>query len=203
MKIISIVAVLASFIVGVIALPYLPDDIFIHWDAQGNPDLQVNKYIGVLIFPLLMIITLFIHQLLIRMNSQQSLNSSIFIVTMLIFYLIIQALLILINLDVLQFHIEIAGIIVGIFIMILAPPMRYVKMNTLYGIRTPWSMKNEVSWTRSNRFGANLMFLWGAFTIFASFLLPSKYVMPVVLSVGLVVVIVIVYASYRFYKESI
>jgi uncharacterized membrane protein len=63
--------------------------------------------------------------------------------------------------------------------------------------------KNEESWRKSNKFGSNLLFAWGVFTIIISFLLPSEYVIPTALSVLLLVVIVIVYGSYRFYKNSI
>lgn len=114
-----------------------------------------------------------------------------------------QVLLILINLDLLQFHVEISGVIIGVVMLIMAPLMRNVKMNALFGVRTVWSMKNEESWRKSNKFGSNLLFAWGVFTIIISFLLPSEYVIPTALSVLLLVVIVIVYGSYRFYKNSI
>lgn len=56
-----------------------------------------------------------------------------------------QVLLILINLDLLQFHVEISGIIIGVVMLIMAPLMRNIKMNALFGVRTVWSMKNEES----------------------------------------------------------
>lgn len=203
MKIISITAVIVSIVIAGIALPYLPNEIVIHWDAQGNPDLQANKYIGVLAIPLMMIITSFIYQLFIRIGSQQPVNHSLITAITMVFYLAVQVIIILINLDILRFHVEMAGILIGIIMIIIAPPMKNVKMNGFFGVRTPWSMKNEESWRKSNQFGSNLLFVWGVFAIIASFLLPTKYVMPSILFVGLVFIVVIVYASYRFYKESI
>ncbi|WP_339213359.1 SdpI family protein [Ornithinibacillus sp. FSL M8-0202] len=76
-------------------------------------------------------------------------------------------------------------------------------MNALFGVRTAWSMKNDESWRNSNRLGSTLMFAWGAFSIVASILLPSEYVMATVLTVGLIILLMVVYGSYYFYRKSI
>lgn len=200
LKFISILSVIICIAIGCIALPFLPDEVFIHWNTEGTADIQVSKYIGVLIIPLIMIFSWGLHLFLMRNHHQPLSYSIIFNV---IIFLLMQVLLILINLDLLQFHVEISGVIIGVVMLIMAPLMRNIKMNALFGVRTVWSMKNEESWRKSNKFGSNLLFAWGVFTIIISFLLPSEYVIPTALSVGLLIVIVIVYGSYRFYKNSI
>ena len=41
----------------------------------------------------------------------------------------------------------------GVIIMILGNIMPKVKMNSMIGLRTTWSMKNEITWKKSQRFG--------------------------------------------------
>lgn len=55
LKFISILSVIICIAIGCIALPFLPDEVFIHWNTEGTADIQVSKYIGVLIIPLIMI----------------------------------------------------------------------------------------------------------------------------------------------------
>lgn len=192
------IALLVSIVISIIALPYLPEKIIIHWDIQGSPNLFVGKYMGLFIFPIIIAITWFIHTFLIKKVYYKY---TLFL--LLAIYLVIHIVVILFNLNLLNLNIEISGIIIGLIMIIISPPMKNTKINSLYGIRTIWSMKNEEAWKRSNKFGADVMTLWGIFSILASILLPSKYVIAVVLGVGLILFLIIIYASYYFYKQSV
>ena len=48
---------------------------------------------------------------------------------------------------------RIVFVALGILLVIVGNIMPKARMNSLCGLRTPWSMKNEVTWKKSQRFG--------------------------------------------------
>lgn len=99
-----------------------------------------------------------------------------------------------------SFPFDITAIIFGILLIILAVPMRTVKMNTLFGIRTPWSSKNEEVWRKSNELGSKLFIILGVLCIVYSLIIPQYIGGAIVLST-LVIVTITVYGSFRFSKN--
>lgn len=70
MRNLSIIIVLFTTIIGGVALPFLPNEIVINWDNITTPSLYVNKYIGVFVVPILMVVNGIIHYVIVRMNKE-------------------------------------------------------------------------------------------------------------------------------------
>ncbi|MCC9023199.1 DUF1648 domain-containing protein [Bacillus nakamurai] len=54
--------VVLAFILSIVFYPFLPADMAIHYDVANRPNIAINKTIGVLVFPVLMIVCMFIRK---------------------------------------------------------------------------------------------------------------------------------------------
>ncbi|KYC94265.1 SdpI family protein [Heyndrickxia sporothermodurans] len=193
--------ILLCIIIGLIFITKLPQQLGIHWSSSDSPDVYVNKFVGIFIFPIAILLTWIIHSVIFKKMIKTQLNNLILnILTGT--YTVIHLFLLMENLDVLNIKVELSGVLIGIIIIIIGNLMQKAKMNPLYGVRTTWSMKNEEEWRLSNRFGAKVLVAYGFAVILVAILLP-KYFFPIIMSLLLIVLIVVVYASYYFYKKSL
>ena len=95
-----------------------------------------------------------------------------------------------------EFPVDINRIVfvaLGIVLIIVGNVMPKARMNSLCGLRTPWSMKNEVTWKKSQRFGGISFVVAGAVMVVVSLLTHGwicfAWAMGILLSVAVVDVI--------------
>ena len=73
--------------------------------------------------------------------------------------------------------------------------------NQFVGVRTPWTLKSELSWRKTHRLGGALFVLAGVVIIILG-LISGLPTLVVVLPLLLVVVAVVVIYSYLVWKED-
>lgn len=160
-----------------IALPFLPEQIPAHYGFDGQVTRWGSKY-ETLIFPAMMVLLGFIMLALTKFSSKQEETGSnnekvclaIGIASLALFnamtayflYTDFQAVDDLSSMtpDVNRL---IFGIL-GISMVVLGNIMPKLRMNSAAGLRTVWSMKNDVTWKKSQRFGG-LSFIAGGTAI--------------------------------------
>ena len=160
-----------------IALPFLPEQIPAHYGFDGQVTRWGSKY-ETLIFPAMTVLLGAIMLALAKFSSKQEENGSnnekvclaIGIASLALFnamtayflYTDFQAVddLSSMTLDVNRL---IFGIL-GISMVVLGNIMPKFRMNSAAGLRTVWSMKNDVTWKKSQRFGG-LSFIAGGAAI--------------------------------------
>jgi len=160
-----------------IALPFLPDRIPAHYGFDGQVTRWGSKY-ETLIFPAMTVLLGAIMLALAKFSSKQEENGSnnekvclaIGIASLALFnamtayflYTDFQAVddLSSMVLDVNQL---IFGIL-GFSMVILGNIMPKLRMNSAAGLRTVWSMKNDITWKKSQRFGG-ISFIAGGIAI--------------------------------------
>lgn len=153
-------------LVVLISLKFLPDQIPAHYGISGEVDRWGSKY-ETLIFPGVTIIFGIIMLIITKYASKQEKggnnNQKIGIIT---------GILLLLLFNIMTFYFlytdfnkvenlasvpidpsQLIFISLGVIIMILGNIMPKVKMNSMIGLRTTWSMKNEITWKKSQRFG--------------------------------------------------
>ena len=75
------------------------------------------------------------------------------------------------NLNALALDIyQIMFLLLGLTLLVLGNIMPKVRMNSLVGLRTKWSMKNEQVWKKCQRFGGISLMITGILTILVSLL---------------------------------
>lgn len=186
-KIMWVVAML-PVIVTCVVLQFMPDVIPMHHDLQGNTDRWGSKAES-LIFPIIILfITLFWH-LLIYVFEKKSKNAktekeqmeakssvkvlcvvglSQAIMFSIMHYFILYSSWMQANTGSLIATIDIAKvscILCGIMFIVLGNFMTKAKRNAVVGLRTIWSLHNDNTWRKSNRFGAICIIITGLLTI--------------------------------------
>src|SRR5690606_3709282 len=133
------------------ALTYsgLSPEIAIHW-TNGEVTRTAPKLLGVLLTPIIMIITYWILSLLFKTDPNKKRISNriktivISTVLLLLFSIHVAVLAVGLGYD-LNMNI-VAGLIIGTITMILGNIMPQTKKNFIFGLRTPWTLSNEKVW---------------------------------------------------------
>ncbi|MBQ9488369.1 MAG: SdpI family protein [Lachnospiraceae bacterium] len=91
---------------------------------------------------------------------------------------------------------KVAGILMGIFMIIAGNVLPKSRINGSFGVRIPWSTYNETTWRKTNRFGGLALVITGIVTILGTLLLTGSYTAPLVLATCLMIatVFILIYA---------
>ena len=171
-----------------IVLQFMPDVIPMHHDLAGNTDRWGSK-IESFIFPvIIMFITLFWY-LLIRVYEKKAVNAEVekeqleaksaakvlsivglsqAVMFGIMHYFILYSSYVQASTGGSKSTIDIAKvscILCGIMFVVLGNFMTKAKKNSVVGVRTVWSMHNDNTWRKSNRFGAISIVVAGVLTI--------------------------------------
>lgn len=221
-------AITALSVIGTgIVIPFLPEQVPMHYDMAGNIDRWGSRYEN-LIFPVLTVLMTLFMAFLIRYFERKALreaddksraaaqtNASVIGITgasVAAMFTVLQGFILY------GAYVEAAAeaekqavdigkvsmILLGILLIVLGNVMTKTRRNGIVGVRISWSMYNDTTWRKSNRFGAFAMMLAGALTIASALLLKSS--LGVLLSpLGLVMLAVITTAVYarRVYEQEL
>jgi len=166
----------AGFVVAGFCYGHLPPRIPVHFNLQGVADGWMPKREGAFAIPL---ISLLLLAALIAAGPKAARESSTgslhklypTIVATIAGFCLYQTILLLavgagVDLDPLAS----AGIGFGFVIMFVGNSFGKVTRNSLVGIRTPWALRNEEVWGRTQRVGAWLFVLAGLASVIAGVL---------------------------------
>lgn len=170
-------------LVVLISLKFLPDQIPAHYGISGEVDRWGSKY-ETLIFPSVTIIFGIIMLIITKYASKQEKggnnNQKIGIFTGILLLLLFNIMTFYFlytdfnkvkNLNSIPIDIsQIIFITLGVFIIIIGNIMPKIKMNSMIGLRTTWSMKNEITWKKSQKFGGVSFIIVGILMIIMNIL---------------------------------
>lgn len=226
MKKIMWIAAMIPVVVTSVVLQFMPDVIPMHHDLEGNTDRWGSKTES-LIFPIsILFITLF-WQLLINVFEKKSITAktekeqmeakssakvlcvvglSQAIMFGIMHYFILYSSWIQANTGSSKTTIDIAKvscILSGIMFIVLGNFMTKAKRNAVVGVRTVWSMHNDNTWRRSNRFGAICIIITGLLTIITTVFTSGMTGTIFMLIYLLLATIVTVVYSKKIYDKEI
>lgn len=192
-------------LLSILTYSSLSSEIAIHW-VNGEITNTASKSIGVLLMPVTMILIYGVLGFLFKLDSKKENMSNnireIIITTVLLLLLTIHIAILAIGLGY-ALNIEIvSGLTAGLMIMIISNIMPKVKTNFIFGLRTPWTLKNKKVWDISNRIAGRLFFLAGFLIILSVMIIPEH---TMTFSIVLVISIAIfgTIHSYIVYKKVI
>ena len=177
-KIIFCCLMILPVVVVLIALQFLPDQIPAHYDLNNNQVTRWGSKYETLIFPASIIFFGFFMLGMGRLSAKHEENGrnneNVCIVTGIMLLILFNAMtgyflytafnrvenLSSVALDINQL---VFGIL-GISMIIIGNIMPKIRMNSVMGLRTSWSMKNETTWKKSQRFGG-ISFIIGGIVI--------------------------------------
>ena len=211
-------------IVTAVALKFMPDTVPLHYNFAGEIDRWGSKYEHFLM-PALLIVFVVLMQVITYFQEkkiedeptpreQASRRNNIKVVRIVtivfeIFWLILICWMLWTskenaNLGTEQTATNIGQFIwiaLGILLVVIGNILPKSRMNSLVGIRTEWSMYNEETWSKSNRFGGIVLMVTGIAMVIASLILKESTL--IIANLGLVILssIVILVYTYRVFAN--
>ena len=222
-KIIWSLAVLPT-IVTAVALKFMPDTVPLHYNFAGEIDRWGTKYEHFLM-PALLIVFVVLMQVITYFQEkkiedeptpreQASMRNNIKVVRIVtivfeIFWLILICWMLWTskenaNIETAQTATNIGQFIwiaMGIMLVVIGNILPKSRMNSVIGVRTTWSMYNEETWSKSNRFGGIVLMVTGIAMVITSLILKESAL--IIVNIGLTVLssIVILVYTYKVFKE--
>lgn len=195
--------------VTVTALFFLPDQIPAHYNAANQVDRWGSKF-EALILPAIVILfgllMLGMAKLVSKAEKSGKNNESVCIISGLCCLVLFNAMtcyflymdlhgvedLTSVSLDINQVMFGFLGIIM----IIVGNIMPKLRMNSLIGLRTSWSMKNETTWKKSQLFGG-ISFIIGGILIIVLCLL-SKGIVCFISTIAVFIVLLVIDVCYTY-----
>lgn len=202
-----ITIVLLPFIYLAYIWNQLPEKVPVHWNIKGEID-RYGEKIELIIIPILLPLLVYITFLVIpKIDPKNNLNkmgkklqsikvlSTIFmsILALLIIYSAKNQSLTNPNYIVLS---------IGILYIILGNYFKAIKPNYFIGIKTPWTLENEIVWKETHKLGGKMWFIGGIFVVLSSLILEKQVNFTLFLIVTGVITIIPILYSYTVFKKE-
>jgi uncharacterized membrane protein len=208
---ISVAIIAVMTVIGAVAWVQLPTDaqVPVHWGPNGQIDGWADKTTGLFLLPIIAtgLTAVFVAIPRIeprRTNLERSAKSfgAIWIATL----LLLAALQGLVAAVALGADIDVTKLILagtGVVFLVIGNYLPKVRPNYLVGIRTPWTLTSDLSWTRTHRLGGRLFVLAGLGLIALGILGAGPEVLLVALVGGLIALLIVIFVySYRVWQTD-
>ena len=170
-KIIVISLIVLCFIVSIIGIVVLDDVIPIHFGIDGKPDQYGSKYF-LLAFPILNTVittTMFIVAKYGKVTDNYRKYLVLTNIILSCIFISMCGFLILYNENTIDIS-KIMMLIFGITFIILGNVMPKIEINRTLGIKTKWSLYNEVTWQKTHRLTGFVFVIIGVIIIVSGIL---------------------------------
>lgn len=175
-KWISLLIVVAAFIVSAVVYPRLPATIPTHWDLSGQPNGWSNRLSGAWLIPIFLLGMWALVRILPRIDPRGS-NYAKFggafeaIIDAIMLFML--ALHIVALRAALGYPVQMQRILpigVGVLLIVIGNLLPRARPNWFVGIRTPWTLSSDRVWEKTHRFGGRVFVAGGLVITLASFL---------------------------------
>jgi uncharacterized membrane protein len=196
-----------SILISFIYYPKMPENIASHWDINGNVNGYSSKFWGIALFPILLIILGLMFFLIPKIDPlKENIKKFIhyfdgLIILLFLFLLLLEFQVILWNIGIKinpVFTMPISFAIIFFYIGIL---LGKTKRNWSIGIRTPWTVSNDLVWDSTHKLGAVLFKIAGLLCFLG--LIFQKYAFFIVLLPVIIFSIYLVIYSFFEYERQI
>ena len=205
--VISVLLIALSVIAGIVLYPELPDPMPSHWNAAGEVDGYMSKFWGVFLVPLLSAGLL---AMLLAIPSMDPRRANIekfrgaynaFIVGFVAFMVYVEALILAAGLGHTINMTRLLMPVVGLLFVGVGVMVGRAKRNYFIGIRTPWTLDDEVVWDATHRLGAWTFGAAGVLVLLGSFLGSGTAVFWLMLAALLLAAVVPIVYSYVLWRR--
>ncbi len=205
MQIAIYLLIAAGFIVSIAFYPKLPDRMASHWNAQGQVDDSMSRPVGAFFAPCIMVFLAASFMLIVKIDPLKANIARFmnyyegFILFMMAFLLIIHIWMLLWNVGIETSPNLIMPVLMGALFFFIGVISEKVEPNWFIGIRTPWTLSNDLVWKKTHEFSAVLLKIAGI-VMLAGILFGQWAILFIIIPVIPAVLIPCVY-SYVIYKK--
>ena len=206
-NIILVSLVLFSFGIGIYFYPQMPEKMASHWNIKGEVDGYLSKFWGLFLMPIILIGVVLLYLIVPKIDPLKENIEKFrkyfdgFIVLLLLFLFYLYVLTIFWNLG-LKFDIGQAIIpALAILFYYCGILLEKAKRNWFIGIRTPWTLSNDMVWEKTHKIGGKLFKIVGIVAILGIFF--QKYILFFIFVPIILVVVYTTIYSYTEYQKEI
>ena len=210
-----IIAVMLLSIVGTSVLVILsPDTVPVHYNAFGEPDRFGSKY-EAFIWPAICILLGSTVLITTRIQEKKGIskNEKLLLYTCLCTLLLFTGLGFCFTVKGMVYDpaqasedridaAKICGIGIGLLLILLGNIMPKARRNSLFGLRTKWSLSGDAVWQKSQRFGGIAAVILGTIMVILSTLLKGPLGLILLTALLIPWVIACTAATYYYYKQE-
>ncbi|MGP4071670.1 SdpI family protein [Piscibacillus sp. B03] len=197
----SLSVFIVALIISLVTYTNLTPEIPIHWSG-GEHGNYVPKVFAILFMPVFMIINVLVSLMVLKKKEtyqERRMILSVNHVVLLILF-ILHLLIVSWGLKIQYIMPHYIGVVVGGVLIILAINMQKTKPNMIYGLRTPWTLKDERVWEKSNHFAGQFLFVMALMIIGLSFVV-ADFISQIIMYLILLSVLVSVFMSYWYDRK--
>lgn len=190
-------------IITVVGWVMIPDgqQMVTHTNLQGRPDAYSAKETALLGLPIGTLIMIGVFMLLAKWQNLTSVKTIMWIAA-LTPMVVLQAVGVG---NALGRKIDVGVVMWGTFGLLLIVIGNYfpkLRMNRVAGIRTPWTLASELSWSKTHRIGGSLTILYGVVMLLGAILLDNAMLLKLILGGGVVLVLFLSVYSYTVWRSD-
>jgi uncharacterized membrane protein len=203
----QILLIVAMFIAGACVWTYVPDRIPVHWNFRGEVDRYGGRFVGLFLIPLvaagLYLLLRVLPKIDPRAANYQTFAGTYTIIRcgLIVFTAVLHGLLLLAALGQPIPMGTVVPAIVGLLLIAVGVLMTRIKPNWFVGVRTPWTLSSDLSWTKTHRMAAMLLPLSGVAVMLSGFL-EAEWAVYAMLAVILSSVAGLVVYSYLVWRHD-
>lgn len=209
-----------------VILQFMPDEIPTHYDINGNIDSYGSKYLYLIIPVIIIATTAFLSFLgnkfkktadssddektVAEANSNAKVCSIVSLAVTILFSVTLFAALynayISVNAGIEYLEIDelkLTTVLLGVFLIVIGNYLPKTKLNGNIGLRISYSMYNDNTWKKSNRFAAIAIMIAGALSIVTTVFVNGMLSVIMLLCYLFAAIIVIVIYAHKVYDEEV
>ncbi len=203
----AVLLIIASFIGGIVAYPYLPDMVPSHWNIYGQVDNYSSKHWGAFGIPILSASIYLLMVIIPRIDPRKE-NYPRFqkayklLKLSFVLFLFFLHAVVLLNAVGYQVSVErFVSVAVGLLIVVIGNVMGQFKHNYFVGIKVPWTLANEDVWKKTHRLAGKIWVVAGlAIVVAGMFFNGVTAFIVLIISLAIATLIPAIYA-YKLHKE--
>ena len=198
---------LASLALAVYVYPLLPETVASHWNAAGEVNGYMSAFWGAFIMPIVAGVILIIFMIIPRVDPHKENIEKFqpvfgrFIVLMMLFLLYLYGLTLWWNFGGRPNMSQFLAPAFAVLFYYVGVLVGAAKMNYTIGIRTPWTLHNEVVWQKTHRLGGKLFRASGVIALFG-FFFPALAVWLMLIPVLGTSIFTVVYSYLEFRRQT-
>ncbi len=197
----------AMVLINIFSYFFLPEKVAIHWNLQGKADGFLNKLSGNFLFLGLFLFFAFIFWLIPKIDPLKN-NIKKFIKEYNLIFLYLLVFLFLVYLYFLTWNLGLKfdirvfiSIIFGLLYIAIGKSLKNVKRNWFIGIRTPWTLSNNLVWQKTHHQGARIFKIIGFLSFLGMFF--KELTVYLVIFLPILAGVYLVFYSYFLYKKQL
>ena len=205
-EILILIIILISFVVGIYFYPQVPQKIASHWNIHGEVDGYLPKFWGLFLLPMILVIMFLLFVLIPRIDPLKENIEKFrkyfdwFIIIIVLFLCYLYALVILWSFGSRFNMAEMLAPAFAVIFYFSGVLIKNAKRNWFIGIRTPWTLSNEIVWEKTHKIGGKLFKISGIIAFIGTFF-PKISFWLVIVPIVFTVFYTIIY-SYFLHKKQ-